>query len=260
MFQVKFLARLCCVLGLHTLLLYFSQCTWLPENFKGELTNCIREGILNLFQGNETCESLVEMGHLGSRLDKHTVTFDNCSTPSPVSITSPAISAPEQTRYTIMIKKLERNFMYLQLSKACSSYNSLIPSTITSNFPIISSNIKKGWVPTLEWGRYQFWNGVGTNIVMGWLPILNGVGANIGMEWVPMLGWGGYQYQDGVEKETKLRKAINRNVVTEELSYQEPNNKQVSQTIWFGNFVTYTTLRLRYMGKKILGGDNKGLM
>lgn len=251
MFQVKFLARLCCVLGLHTLLLYFSQCTWLPENFKGELTNCIREGILNLFQGNETCESLVEMGHLGSRLDKHTVTFDNCSTPSPVSITSPAISAPEQTRYTIMIKKLERNFMYLQLSKACSSYNSLIPSTITSNFPIISSNIKKGWVPTLEWGRYQFWNGVGTNIVMGWLPILNGVGANIGMEWVPMLGWGGYQYQDGVEKETKLRKAINRNLVTEELSYQEPNNKQVSQTIWFGNFVTYTTLRLRYMGKKI---------
>ena len=46
-----------------------------------------------------------------------------------------------------------------------------------------------------------------------------------------MLGWDGYQYQDGVEKETKLRKAINRNVVTEELSYQEPNNKQVSQTI-----------------------------
>ena len=51
------------------------------------------------------------------------------------------------------------------------------------------------------------------------------------MEWVPMLGWGGYQYQDGVEKETKLRKAINRNLVIEELSYQEPNNKQVSQTI-----------------------------
>ena len=125
MFQVKFLARLCCVLGQHTLLLYFSQCTWLPENFKGELTNCIREGILNLFQGNEICESLVEMGHLGSRLDKHTVTFDNCSTPSPVSITSPAISAPEQTRYTIVIKKVERNFIYLQLSRACSSYTSL---------------------------------------------------------------------------------------------------------------------------------------
>ena len=137
------------------------------------------------------------MGHLGSRLDEHT--FDNCSTPSPVSITSPAISAPEQTRYTIMIKKLERNFMYLQLSKACSSYNSLIPSTITSNFPIISSNINKGWVPTLEWGRYQFWNGVGTNIVMGWLPVLewggcqywNGVGTNVGMGWVPISGWGG---------------------------------------------------------------------
>ena len=198
MFQVKFLTRLCCVLGQHTLLLYFSQCTWLPENFKGELTNCIREGILDLFQGNETCESLVEMGHLGSRLDEHTVTFDNCSTLSPVSITSPAISAPEQTRYTIMIKKLERNFMYLQLSKACSSYNSLIPSTITSNFPIISSNINKGWVPTLEWGRYQFWNGVGTNIVMGWLPVLewggcqywNGVGTNVGMGWVPISGWG----------------------------------------------------------------------
>ena len=198
MFQVKFLTRLCCVLEQHTLLLYFSQCTWLPENFKGELTNCIREGILDLFQGNETCESLVEMGHLGSRLDKHTVTFDNCSTPSPVSITSPAISAPEQTRYTIVIKKLERNFMYLQLSKACSSYNSLIPSTITSNSPIISSNINKGWIPTLEWGRYQFWNGVGTNIVMGWLPVLewggcqywNGVGTNVGMGWVPISGWG----------------------------------------------------------------------
>ena len=225
MFQVKFLTRLCCVLGQHTLLLYFSQCTWLPENFKGELTSCIREGILDLFQGNETCESLVEMGHLGSRLDKHTVTFDNCSTPSPVSITSPAISAPEQTRYTIVIKKLERNFMYPQLSKACSSYNSLISSTITSNFPIISSNINnnnnnkdfiftrvthnsianklvaltKGWVPTLEWGRYQFWNGVGTNIVMGWLPVLewsgyqywNGVGTNVGIGWVPISGWGG---------------------------------------------------------------------
>ena len=35
-----------------------------------------------------------------------------------------------------------------------------------------------------------------------------------------MLGWGGYQYQDGVEKETKLRKAISRNLVTEESSYQ----------------------------------------
>ena len=46
-----------------------------------------------------------------------------------------------------------------------------------------------------------------------------------------MLEWGRYQYQGGVEKETKLRKAINRNLVTEELSYQEPNNKQVSQTI-----------------------------
>ena len=98
-----------------------------------------------------------------------------------------------------MIKKLERNFMYLQLSKACSSYNSLIPSTITSNFPIISSNINKGWVPTLEWGRYQFWNGVGTNIVMGWLPIpkwsgcqyWGGVGTNVGMGWVTISGWGG---------------------------------------------------------------------
>ena len=111
------------------------------------------------------------MGHLGSRLDKHTVTFDNCSTPSPVSITSPAISAPEQTRYTIVIKKLERNFMYLQLSKACSSYNSLIPSTITSNSPIISSNIIRG--------GYQLWNGVDTNFGMGWAQILL---------------WDGYQY------------------------------------------------------------------
>ena len=191
MFQVKFLTRLCYVLGQHTLLLYFSQCTWLPENFKGELTNCIREGILNLFQGNEICESLVEMGHLGSRLDKHTVTFDNCSTSSPVSITSPAISAPEQTRYIIMIKKLERNFMYLQLSKACSSYTSLIPSTITSNFPIISSNINKGWIPTLEWGRYKYCYGMVTSIRMGWVPILewsgyqcwDGVGTNIRMGW-----------------------------------------------------------------------------
>ena len=107
------------------------------------------------------------MGHLGSRPDKHTVTFDNCSTPSPVSITSPAISAPEQTRYTIMIKKLERNFMYLQLSKACSSYNSLIPSTIISNFPIFIR------------GGYQLWNGVGTNFGMGWAQILL---------------WDGYQY------------------------------------------------------------------
>ena len=73
-----------------------------------------------------------------------------------------------------------------------------------------------GWAQILLWDGYQS---------------LNGVGANIGVEWVPMLGWGGYQYQDGVEKETKLRKAINRNLVTEELSYQEPNNKQVSQTI-----------------------------
>lgn len=184
--------------------------------FKGELTNCIREGILNLFQGNEICESLVEMGHLGSRLDEHTVTFDNCSTPSPVSITSPAISAPEQTRYTIVIKKLERNFMYLQLSKACSSYNSLIPSTITSNFPIISSNIKKGWVPTLEWGRYQFWNGVGTNIVMGWLPVLewggcqywNGVGTNVGMGWVPISGWGGER--DKTKKGNKQKRSYRR--------------------------------------------------
>ena len=189
MFQVKFLARLCCVLGQHTLLLYFSQCTWLPENFKGELTNCIREGILDLFQGNETCESLVEMGHLGSRLDKHTVTFDNCSTSSPVSITSPAISAPEQTRYTIMIKKLERNFMYLQLSKACSSYNSLIPSTITSNFPIISSNINKGWIPTLEWGGHKYCYGMVASIRMGWVPILE---------------WSGYQCWDGVDTNIRM--------------------------------------------------------
>ena len=216
MFRVKFLTRLCCVLGQHTLLLYFSQCKWLPENFKGELTNCIREGILDLFQGNETCESLVEMGHLGSRLDEHTVTFDNCSTSSPVSITSPAISAPEQTRYTIMIKKLERNFMYLQLSKACSSYNSLIPSTITSNFPIISSNINKGWIPTLERDRYQFWNGVGTNIVMGWLPVLewggcqywNGVGTNVGMGWVPISGWGGER--DKTKKGNKQKRSYRR--------------------------------------------------
>ena len=189
MFQVKFLARLFCVLAQHTLLLYFSQCTWLPENFKGELTNCIREGILDLFQGNETCESLVEMGHLGSRLDEHTVTFDNCSTSSPVSITSPAISAPEQTRYTIMIKKLERNFMYLQLSKACSSYNSLIPSTITSNFPIISSNINKGCIPTLEWGGHKYCYGMVASIRMGWVPILE---------------WSGYQCWDGVDTNIRM--------------------------------------------------------
>ena len=189
MFQVKFLTRLCCVLRQHTLLLYFSQCKWLPENFKGELTNCIREGILDLFQGNETCESLVEMGHLGSRLDEHTVTFDNCSTPSPVSITSPAISAPEQTRYTIVIKKLERNFMYLQLSRACSSYNSLIPSTITSNFPIISSNINKGWIPTLEWGGHKYCYGMVASIRMGWVPILE---------------WSGYQCWDGVDTNIRM--------------------------------------------------------
>lgn len=28
-----------------------------------------------------------------------------------------------------------------------------------------------GWLPVLEWGGCQYWNGVGTNFGMGWIPI-----------------------------------------------------------------------------------------
>lgn len=68
----------------------------------------------------------------------------------------------------------------------------------------------------MEWGRYQFWNGVGTNIVMGWLPVLewggcqywNGVGTNVGMGWVPISGWGGER--DKTKKGNKQKRSYRR--------------------------------------------------
>ena len=92
-----------------------------------------------------------------------------------------------------------------------------------------------GWLPVLEWGGCQYWNGVGTNVGMGWIPIS---------------GWGG--------ERDKTKKGNQQKLSYRRIKLSKPNNKQVSQTIQLRNFVMYTTLRLRYIGKENMRRDNKG--
>lgn len=43
----------------------------------------------------------------------------------------------------------------------------------------------------MEWGGHKYCYGMVTNIKWGGCQYWNGVGINVGMWWVPILGWGG---------------------------------------------------------------------